>query len=148
MIHAQATKVVNSVAPASVDGASATIANTVDCKGWDYCQFYVGFGVIGATATALKIQESDDDATWTDVVGTRVGTDTDMDGAATSLPGAGQADGVYRFDLDCRKRKRYLQPIVTAGAAATLIGALAVLSRGAIGPHQASDTNATDVMRV
>ena len=144
----QANKVVNSVVPESITSASGTVTNTVDCSGWDYCQIYVIFGAIGATATALKIQEADDNSTWSDVVGTRVGTDTDMAGAATSLPGGSQANGVYRFDIDCRNRKRYLQPIVTAGAGATLVSAVAVLSRGAIGPHRVSDTGATDVMRV
>jgi hypothetical protein len=142
----QANKVVNSVVPESITSASGTVTNTVDCKDWDYCQIYVIFGAVGAAVAALKIQEADDNSTFTDVVGTRVGTDTDMAGAATTLPST--ANVVFRFDVDCRNRKRYLKPIVTAGAGATLVSAIAVLSRGAIGPHVVADTGATDVMRV
>ena len=56
-------------------------------------------GATDTTFTTLKVQGTDDDPTgsptWHDLVGTRYGTDNDVDGIATTLPGTGSDNNVY-----------------------------------------------------
>lgn len=150
MIHAQATKVSQVLPPAAAVNNASASPNSVDCAGWDYCEFHVSLGATDIALTALKLQEADDNSTFSDVVGTRFGTDTDMSGNASTLPTATSDDSMYIISVDSRKRKRYLKPVITVGNGTTgaFLAVEAVLSRGAIGPHQASDRGAAEVLRV
>lgn len=149
MIHAQATKVFQSAAPQVKNNGNALVTS-VDTAGWDYVEFHFSLGATDIALTALKLQEADDNSTFSDVVGTRVGTDNDMSGAATTLPSATGDNTIYILSIDVRKRKRYLQPVITVGNGTTgaNVACNAVLSRGSIEPHQASDRGAAAVMRV
>ncbi len=134
MIPFQNFKVVN-VTPgvASVNNASA-VTTTIDTLGFDYCTVLVEFGVMDAALTALKVQESDfaNMSGGADVTGLVSGTSTNIAGSTSALPTSTADNTVYRFDIDLKGRKRYLDLIGTVGAAGTtgaFISAQALLSR-------------------
>ncbi len=134
MIPFQNFKVVN-VTPgvASVNNASA-VTTTIDTLGFDYCTVLVEFGVMDAALTALKVQESDfaNMSGGADVTGLVSGTSTNIAGSTSALPTSTADNTVYRFDIDLKGRKRYLDLSTTVGAAGTtgaFNSALALLSR-------------------
>ena len=110
----------------SVTGSgSATNAGTftsanIDTLGVDYITIDIGASTQSASTQAgspsvLKIQESDTTvaSTFADVVGFRGGSAT-----ATNVDfvvGIGKTSGInaYKFNVDCRARKRYLNIVVT-----------------------------------
>lgn len=145
-------KVVQAISPVSVNGAGF-VSNVIDTLGFDHCTFDAAFGAIGAAVAALKVQESDAITNSTtlnggaDVVGLRVGTDTNDDGTASALPVGGDANKTWRFEIDLRGRKRYLQIQCTAGAGATLLAALARLRQGENEPTSASQKGVNAVLR-
>jgi hypothetical protein len=125
-------------------------ATAIDTKDFDYCQILVMLGATDVSMAALKVQESDDNSTYTDVVGLRVGTDTEISGSASTLPSATDDNKIWVFDVDCRGRKRYLKLVATAGAGTTgtYLTALAVLSRAQQAPVTASQRGAARILRV
>lgn len=147
-------KLVQAISPVSINGAAAT-SNVIDRSGFNYLEFIVQFGSIGANVATLKVQESDAISSGTalnggvDVVGTRVGTDAKDDGAASALPVAATDNNKnWKFEIDLKGRKRYLQVQVTAGAGATLVAGLAKVSQAENVPTLAADKGAAAVMRV
>lgn len=130
MIHSQMEKVVGTL-PATGSSAVTLVADTL---GYDYASFTVLRGSNASTvfASVLKIEESDDNASYSAVVGHTGGTDytipTVTDTAGTS---------VVKLDVDCKARKRYLK--VTATPAASMpVAVTGRLSRGD-GPTTASE---------
>ena len=78
----------------------------------------VTIGSIAADATALKIQESADNSAWSDI--------TSGGFTGTALPTAAAGDNkqwLFHVELG-GPRLRYLRVVATAGAAATLYGAM------------------------
>jgi hypothetical protein len=150
MVPNQETKVTDLLPPAAAVNNASFAPSSLDCKDWDYASVHLLLGATDIALTALKLQESDDNATWTDVVGTRFGTDTDMAGNASTLPSATDDNHVFVFDVDCRSRKRYLKPVISVGAGTTgaFAAVLALQSRGAIAPHDPASRGVTGVMRV
>lgn len=150
----QTTKLVPiAFSEAIVDDDSVTVAD-VDLKGWDYCQIAFRLGTTDIAMTALKVQESDDDAAsdaYADVTGLVVGTSADAySGSTTSLPGATSDDNFIIFDIDCRKVERYVRLVATFGDG-TSGGwghAFAILSRGENHPQSATERGALNVLRV
>ena len=104
---------------ALTNGATGTSAN-IDTLGLDFVTIDVAATTQSASTQAgspsvLKIQESDTTvvSTFADVVGFRGGSAT-----ATNVDfvvGIGKTSGVnaYKFNVDCRPRKRYLNIVVT-----------------------------------
>ena len=104
---------------------SATNAGTytsanIDTLGVDFVTIDIGASTQSASTQAgspsvLKIQESDTTvaSTFADVVGFRGGsaTATNVD----FIVGIGKTSGVnsYKFNIDCRPRKRYLNVVVS-----------------------------------
>src|SRR6185295_16602980 len=99
--------------------AAATASGLIDTLGYDWCTI----DIIAATAdvvsnkpTVLKLQEADttDATNLVDVVGTRGGTalsssvDFVIPNANTAATAVLQNN--YKFNVDCRARKRYLSP--------------------------------------
>lgn len=125
MIHAQNTKEVILVAPQSIaDGTStASVTGSADCAGYDYAVVRVAMAPAATTEsmTALKLSENDDAGTaWTDITAFTGGTAT----GNFTLPTATGTDAtgeIYKFYVDLRKRKRYLQ--VTLHPDAVRVGA-------------------------
>ena len=91
---------------ARLNNAAVTVSG-VDRSGFDYAviRAYVGANDIGFTT--FKLQESDDNSTWTDVSG------ADYSAAAT-LPG-NTPNVIYGWEVDLKGRKRYLRPALTVG---------------------------------
>jgi hypothetical protein len=120
--HFLGLKTVCNVVPALVEGASAT-AIPIDCIGYDHCTFLVPLGVMDLAVTALKVQESDTLtegalASAADVSGLIAGTSANIAGTTSALPAADDDGKIWRFDVDLKKRKRYLSVVATVAAAA------------------------------
>ena len=62
-----------------------------------------------AGLTTFKLQESDDNSTFTDVPG------ADFSVSPLSLPTASNGDTLWEWQIDLRGRRRYLKPALTAG---------------------------------
>lgn len=146
-------RMVQAIAPVSANGAAFT-STVIDTQGFRYLEFLACFGAIGANVTALRVQESDaiTNATTlssgTDVPGAVVGTSVNDAGTTSSLPTTADAGRIWKFEIDLRGRRRYLQIQCTAGAAATLLAAIAKLSRGEVAPTTAAQKGAQQVLRV
>lgn len=124
------TKKVSITPPAAiVDNASLTCA-AVDTKGYDALEITVYTGATDIAYTALKLTESDDDSSYSDIDG------SDYTGAYPSATDDNKFTG-WQIDLKGRKTKRYVKPVVTfgdgtVGGYATLWGEL---SRAEEEPH-------------
>lgn len=132
MIEALHTKKVGVIRPvAIVDNASWTCIAT-DCKGWDYYELTVMLGATDIAMVALKLTESDDDSSYSDVTGAIFGTSTNDAGSTSTLPSATDDNLLFGICVDCRARKRYLKLVATGGdgAAGAFACAIATLSRG------------------
>lgn len=132
MNSALRTKKVTVIRPtAIVDNASWTCI-AVDTKGWDYCEIMFMLGALDIAVAALKLTESDDDSSYSDVTGAIYGTSVNDTGSTSTLPAATDDNLIFGFSVDCRARKRYLKLVATGGdgATGTYAAALAVLSRG------------------
>ena len=131
MISAQNTKWVSVTPPAAiVDNASLTTAS-IDTAGYEYCEIFLYLGATDIAMTALKVQESDNDSSYADVTGLVYGTSNGISGSASTLPSATDDNKCFKFEIDLRGRKRYLDLVATCGdgAAGTYATAFAILSR-------------------
>ena len=132
MIYETATKEVVLVAPAARQNNTAVTVSGVDRSGFDYAviRAFVGANDIGFTT--FKLQESDDNSTWTDVPG------ADYSSAA-SLPGS-TPNVIYGWEVDLKARKRYLRPALTVGngTAGLFVAVVANLSRAKQAPATAA----------
>ncbi len=137
---------------AKVDDASATTA-AVDTVGFDYCRMIVYVGDIDAAMTALKVQESDAASSgFVDVTGLIFGTSVNLAGSTSSLPGTGDDDDFFVFDIDLRGRKRYLDVVATVGSASASTGAYlaiwAELTHGETMPDTATERGCNQILQV
>lgn len=134
MIHSQSTKKTFIIAPMLTTAGQAQTATVVDCGGYRYATIEVQISTAATSAgsdiTVLSLVESDDtnasnNANVTTFVGgTAVGTNVGF-----VIPSNSTAVGrIVSFNVDLRRRKRYLGLAVTTPVA-TKIAALAVLSR-------------------
>src|SRR5574343_198778 len=96
------------------DNTSLTCA-TVDTLGFGVAMFDLYLGGTDIAMTAYKIQESDDDSTYTDVTGAVYGTSTDIFGATSALPTATDDNKNFYIYVNLSGRKRYLKAVATAG---------------------------------
>ena len=151
MIPAQLTKRVNLTPPAAiVDNASFTVAE-LDTKDWDYCTILVILGATDIAMAALAVTESDTTASGhANVTGLVFGTSTNLAGDTSALPTATDDDDIFAFEIDLRKRKRFLDVTATAGdgSAGTYAAIIAILSRGRIGPNTAAEAGCNQILRV
>lgn len=87
-------------------------------------------GNIAANASAFKIQESDNNSSWSDVTG----------GGFTSPTAAGSDNTLYSALIPLGgARKRYLRATITGGAGATLIGGVWIGERAGQSPNSATE---------
>ena len=124
------------IAPLLLDNATAVntvIDRVVKGSVADHVSLYVSVGVTDIGITTLKVQESDDNATWTDIPETVFGANGNP-----ALPGATDDGKLYSFLISGLGRKRYFRLQVTAadGTQGVLVSALAILSE----PHTAYST--------
>lgn len=123
--------------------AAATSSGLIDTIGFDYCVI----DIIAATAdvvsnkpTVLKLQEADttDASNLVDVVGFRGGTQlsTSVDFVIPNANTAATAvlQNNYKFNVDCRARKRYLSPTISPATTQviTIVGSLMRAEQSAV----------------
>jgi hypothetical protein len=133
MKHSQGMKYVQAIAPAVVDGATAT-AIAVDTLGFEYLALIISLGVADAALTALKVQESDASGSgYTDI------DDADFD-VDSDLPTADEDGKLFGAFINLQNRKRYIKLLATAGdtGAGVAMSALGILSEAKIVPSDAA----------
>lgn len=117
MDHGKALKVVNSISPAS--HSAGTVNGTgVDSKGFHEALVVLNAGTNEATGTNnVKVQESDDNSTFSDITGAAF---TEVTTANDNAVYAGR----IRMTVS---RKRYLRVVAVVATAACIAGAVIVL---------------------
>jgi hypothetical protein len=136
------------VPAASVNGASFTSVGPVDCHGYELATVRIFLGAIAVQMAALKLQTSDQSGSgFTDLVGSRFGTDANTAGSTSALPTTTDANGLFTITLDLRGKQRYLNIVATAGAGATFLVAFVELSRGANLPQSAANRGLNQELR-
>jgi hypothetical protein len=132
MIHSQNDKVVGSV-PAAVGTSAVTL--TIDTLGYDHASVDVLRASNASTvfASVLKVEESDDNVSYSNVSGLVGGTDftipTVSDTAVASI---------VKLDVDTKAKKRYLKVTATPAVSVNTV-VTARLSRGEEAPVTAAD---------
>ena len=115
---------------------NATSTGTVDCVTYSQGRIEIDYGVASSDVTTLKLGEcATSGGTYTDIA-TFTGGDT-TDGF--TIPSADTSNGVMvRWNINLRKRKRYLKLTFQNTSAATVVSSKAYLSRA----HQVQTTDA------
>jgi hypothetical protein len=138
MVALQNIRVANMLPAVSANGAgfSTTGVDSValGVKS-DYATIIVNLGAMASALTVLKLTDSDDNSTYGDVTGFIGGTDF-------TLPTQTDDNKFVVFQVDLRKRKRYLKVEATAGAGAIVMSITCVFSRTKIGTNSATDSGA------
>ncbi len=135
---------------AIVDNAAFTTAE-IDTKGFRFAEIFVALGATDIALTVLKVQESDTSGSgFADITGTRFGTDANDTGSTSTLPSATDDNKLYKFEIDLRGRKRYLDLNMTIGDGT--VGGFAVawvnLHEAENCPTSATDKGIAQLMRV
>lgn len=131
MIHSQMEKVVGTLPAAGTN----PVTLVVDTLGYDYASFTVLRASNASTvfASVLKVEESDDNSSYSNVSGHVGGTDYTIPAVTDT-----SATSIVKLDVDTKAKKRYLKvtatPAVSVGVAVT-----GRLSRGAEAPVTAAD---------
>ena len=134
MLDLQNCKFVNVVPPISVaGGATATVVNVIDTKGFRAAALRVNAGLLGANGvTVIAWQESheSDGANAVNITGAN----------HAALPGANDNVSVCTFINLLGDRRRYLKPLITVGTTdACLLSADAILYRAEETPNTAAE---------
>lgn len=138
MVALQTIRLANMLPSVSANGAAYTttsVDTVVSGVKSDYATIVVNLGAMASALTVLKLTESDTDGSYADVTGFVGGTDF-------TLPTATDDNKFVVFQIDLRKRKKWLKMEATAGAGAIVMSITCILSRGKIGPNSAADSNA------
>jgi len=161
MIHANEGKLINM--PAASAATTATQSMVIDGKGYDQCNIMVNIGTHatnGTTIATCKVTESDTAtliSSQSAIVALTGGTVTSSTvGFVLPLVAAAGRGMIVEFQIDLRKRKRYLGLQITSGATTVHVGAIARLTRSkdsadtateksVSGTNHISLTNATSV---
>lgn len=150
MIEALKNKYVAVIQPTAIVDNAAWTCVAVDTKGWDYCQFIFQLGANDIAVASLKLTESDDDSSYSDVSNTTFGTSANDTGSTSTLPSATDDNKLFGFAVDCKARKRYLKLAATNGDGSVggYAAALAILSRGEQGSLTAAQAGFSQRMVV
>ncbi|TXH18422.1 MAG: hypothetical protein E6R03_02170 [Hyphomicrobiaceae bacterium] len=134
MLDLQNLKFVNVTPPAAIIDNSAATTASVDRRGWDEVCFLVALGAMDIAVTALKLRESDDDSSYSDVPG------ADFSVSPLTLPSATDDNKLVAIFVNGVGRKAYLDLSITLGdgAAGTYVAVLAILARGKTAPSTAT----------
>jgi hypothetical protein len=142
MIEIIATKKLQSVWPQSRINNSALSCASIDRHGFDYAVIRLSLGATDVALTTLKLQESDDNSTFTDIAG------ADFSVSPLSLPTNASTDTLWEWQVDLRgSRKRYLRPAITVGngSLGAFVSVTAELSRAEQAPYNATTQNLAGV---
>ena len=135
MIHNTQTKKVQSVWPQARINNSAVTCASIDRKGFDYAVIRVAIGATDIGFTTFKLQESDDNSTFTDITG------ADFSVSPLTLPSSSNSNTIWEWQVDLRgSRKRYLRPAITIGngSSGAFVSVTAELSRAEQAPYNAT----------
>jgi hypothetical protein len=152
MIHDQYLKVVRLVEPVAIVDNTSWTSQEVDTNGFDYASIVFHLGATDIAMVAMKVRETDTSGTGqADISGADFATATnlDIDGSAAALPTADDDNKFWRVDLDLRKRKRYLDVVMTAGdgTTGTYAVAICILGRAGQGPNTSAECGCAQVLR-
>ena len=113
-------KIVQSVAP--VSSSSTLTATEIDCTGFDRVCHIINIGAMTSTGTFdYKVQEA---------AATGMGSATDITGAALVQVEDTGGGKVYAIDVPVNPAKPFQKAVAACGAAASVVGAVAVLYEG------------------
>lgn len=147
----QNIKLVNLTPPgALVDDASLSVLE-LDTLGWDYVTIVLMLGATDIGVTVCKLTDADVSATsHADITGTVYGTATDIDGTLSILPASDDDDGFFGWELDLKKRKRFIDAVITVddGTVGGYYAVFAILSRGQQPPITVSARGFDGLVRV
>ena len=136
MFPLQNTKTVNVIKQGSI-ATNASATGVIDTLGFDEVAIDVWLDSAASTSNVIgtcKVQECDtSNGTFTDIVALTGGTATSTS-VGFVLPTAVSTNvgQVYRLNVDCRGKKRWLKPIVTPPNAALIIGLTATLGKAEV----------------
>jgi hypothetical protein len=145
MIDLQQTKKVQLIWPQARLNNAAVTAASVDRKGFNYAAIRVAIGATDIAFTTFKLQESDDNTTFTDVAG------ADFSVSPLALPTSSATNTLWEWQVDLRgSRKRYLKPAITVGngTSGAFVSATAELSRAEQAPATSTAQGLTGVAMV
>lgn len=126
------------MAPASYSAAGTSVF-TFDTRGFRECEVDVIFGALatnGGVPSVCRITESD---------ATVISNFTTITGGSATLAAAALGESVVKFQIDLRKRKRYLNLDLTNGTTALVIGAVARLKRPETAKYTAAQQSITNL---
>jgi hypothetical protein len=147
----QQTKFVAVIPPVAIKDNASWTEVEIDCKDYDWLTVIVALGVTDIAMVALKMQETDATGSGeADITGLIWGTSADIAGATSTLPSADDDGKIFVFEVDLRKRKRFLSLVATAGdgSAGTFLSAVGILSRGDKTPVTAAERGCIQILRV
>ena len=151
MVDGQDCKYLKTIPPAAIlDNTSATEVE-IDTLGYHYAEIVVILGATDIAITALKLQETDATGSGeADVTGATFDGGTNIDGDALVLPSATDDTQICVFQVDCRKRKRFLSAVVTFGDGTSggFVAAVTRLSRGDIAETTSAGMATGGVLRI
>ena len=141
--------------PAAIVDNAAFTTIALDTRGFNYAEIFVAFGAMDIAATVLKVQESDTItdvntlASGADITGLIYGTSTNDAGGTSTLPTATSDNTVFKFEVDMRGRRRYLDVSLTGGdgTAGTFAVVWANLFEGDKPPTSATEKGVVQVLR-
>jgi hypothetical protein len=149
-------KAVNLAGVAATNSAATAIVGPIDTIGADWCTIDVlsttqAASTQAGSPTVLKLQEADVTAatSFVDIVGTRGGsaTATNVDFVVGIGYTATTTATAYKFNVDCRARKRYLQLVATPAASQTF-SVTANLGRNEQSPSTAAKAGVLNLIEV
>lgn len=134
MINANEGQLIN--LPAASAATTATQSMVIDGKGFDQCNIMVNLGTHatnGTTIETCKVTESDTAtaiSSQSAIVALTGGTETSSSvGFVLPLVAAAGRGTIIEFQIDLRKRKRYIGLQITPGDTTVHVGAIARLTR-------------------
>jgi len=144
MIHSQNLRVVHPTALPAIVGSTATSTVVVDRRGYDQVTILVSKASSAGTAFAsvLKVEESDDNSSYSNVTALV----KDGSGGFTMTAVSTNDASVVKMDIDCLAKKRYLR-LSVAAEARTNKSVVALLSRGEEYPSTEADVNVTKLVK-
>ena len=123
-----------------MNGGTAAVS-ALDTSGYIAAVIAVYIGANDADWTTLKLQESPDNSSWTDVAG------ADFSIGPNVLPSSSDSYVIWEWQINLALRQRYLRPIQTIGTGVN--GAfLTTIAQLYPSPPQSTDTNATQQISI
>ncbi len=151
MIPAQNAKYLLTLAPAAISKDTEESPTEIDTLGWEYAEIAVLVGATDIEVDTLAVTESDTAGSGhANVTGLVYGTSTNIAGSTSSKPAAGDDNTVFKFEVDLKGRKRYLNVAMTTGdgTSGTYRAIVTRLSRAHEAPITATAAGCADILRV